>query len=41
MRAIKPEEVHHCRECGAEAQMYYNGAEFFVSCSPDMDLKPF
>ena len=32
MRAIKPEEVHHCRECGAEAQMTWNGKEFSVWC---------
>ena len=33
MRAIKPEEVHHCGDCGAEAQMTWNGKEFSVWCT--------
>ena len=33
MRMIKPEEVNHCSECGAEAQMTWNGKEFSIWCT--------
>lgn len=32
-REIKPGEINHCAECGSEAVMYYNGAEFMIWCT--------